>query len=355
MKKVLGFVFLSMVLSGICYADYNWASWYNQNPSITGNLSVGGWIKSLGNVDVGGKLTVTGTETVYSSSTFLGNGGTYTKDQVNTKHLNASSTWTLVGNGFIGSGGGTGVRGDASYLYIDNSIDMKRIGPEFIFENSSAGEDDYVMRAGDKADSWTLLQYVGDANPAIRRIRVDGVLNAIEFQPNTGLHVASMTATLFTLPGDMLVSSRPCATFEYFLNASSVTEITAGTWTIACGTGTLIGTSAWFNNVADTQGNNNRLTYVGPNTHKFRISVSGCLQTPSATATTPSIRIIKNGVFLNLAETSPYLSTQSKDTPFAVQTIGSLATNDYIEVQLTTDDSDDLAIDHMQVNIISGD
>lgn len=149
---------------------------------------------------------------------------------------------------------------------------------------------------------------------------------------------------------DITIASRPCAYFSYYLNGSSLTTINTGdTYELICGTGIILSISAWFNAVTDANGNDNRITYVGTNTHKFFISIDGCIRTNSATPSVPSIQVRENGTAIPFAENSPYLSVQNKDTSFSIGCIVELATNDYLELWATTDDGDDLLADHIQV------
>lgn len=151
---------------------------------------------------------------------------------------------------------------------------------------------------------------------------------------------------------DVSMSSRPVCTFSYWLWYSSITTInTAGVFELVCGTGTLISDSAWFNALPDRNGNNNKLTYAGTKAHKFQITITGCIESPSNT-TTPYFRIYKNGQWLNIVEVSPFISTLNKDVAFSMNTVTTLTNGDYIELYASSEDADDLALDHAQISII---
>ncbi len=135
------------------------------------------------------------------------------------------------------------------------------------------------------------------------------------------------------------------------MNGTSLTVITtADVYENLAGTSTLSSYSAWFNKDASLE---NKYEYVGPNTHKFKITVYGCLRTDAGTATIPHLAIYKNGSQSPGARISPYLSVQNQDTSFPVGCIEELATNDTIEVMITSNDGDDILGDHIQLIAIA--
>jgi hypothetical protein len=128
---------------------------------------------------------------------------------------------------------------------------------------------------------------------------------------------------------------------------SSVTVITTGeTYNLIAGTSSLNVQSAWFGTTNNAYGNANRLTYVGAKTHKFLIEASGCMQDTGIAASTGRLQVYKTGTPSGRIS-SNYFSIQDKLENFRVAYIVSLATNDYLELWVTTDDGDDINICQM--------
>ena len=202
--------------------------------------------------------------------------------------------------------------------------------------------------SGDTADSSINVLDVTATRNAV-------ITNNISSQQNISGKWFIATSTVQAY--DMLLTSAPVALFNYYLNASSLTIVrVANAYEVLCGTGTLDPVSAHFIGKPDVNGNNNRITCrYAKSVHKYLVTVNGCMQTNSSNPTTPSIQLRKNGVLASLAENSPYLSIQNKDTAFGLNTVIQLANNDYLEIYVTTDDGDDLLADHINISITTAD
>jgi hypothetical protein len=211
-----------------------------------------------------------------------------------------------------------------------------------------------LTSGGDGADTNAdiLFQYRDTGGTAnIGKIKSTG-----EWNVGLDAYKSTFTATGdWKFPADIIISSRPRAYFAYFLEGSSVHVNTAGQWDVLMGTGTLVedaGETAWFNAEADANGNNNRITYVGANTHQMQIIADGSFVDTEGGAAILHFRVTKNGTVIPLAEEdATSANVGSDDMEVALVCHTSMATDDYIELEYKTD-GDDPAVDHVQVSIV---
>lgn len=167
-------------------------------------------------------------------------------------------------------------------------------------------------------------------------------------------YIETLTVGDLTVTGNVDISSVPRAYFAYFLEGSSVYVNTAGVFAVLMGTGTLVEDnkeSAWFKTAADVHGNNNRVTYVGPNTHQMLIITDGSFIDTEGGAAALHFRVTKNGTAIPLAEadgTSANVGSDDIDVSIVCHT--EMATDDYIELEYKTD-GDDPAVDHVHLSI----
>lgn len=150
-------------------------------------------------------------------------------------------------------------------------------------------------------------------------------------------------------------SSQPIACLLYSHGGSTVTEINAGnTYELLCGTWAVQGVTAWFNAVTDANGNNNRLTYVGINIHKFKITLNGCLKQIDAGATTAIVKLYINDADASAdLRSSVSINNQNDDASVSLAYIVLLEANDVLEWWITTDDGDEIAGDWLQWNVFA--
>ena len=141
------------------------------------------------------------------------------------------------------------------------------------------------------------------------------------------------------------ITPSPMACMDWTLAGGSITTVnTAGVYELAAGTSALV-TSLLFEKKGDAG-----VTYTGEVTRAFLVVVSGCMGTQSVVATSPSVAIFKNGNKTPFV-TQFFLPTQLKSTAFAINGIVTLATGDYIDLRITSDDADDIAICGIQMTV----
>jgi hypothetical protein len=165
---------------------------------------------------------------------------------------------------------------------------------------------------------------------------------------NIGMGTSNPTTAL-EVTGDIFISSRPCGELTWLNNLSSITVITAGeTFELVAGTSSLSTQSAWFGTTTDAYGNQNRLTYTGAKTHKFLVEASGCMQDATADTSTGRLTIYKTGTVTGRVSSSYFPVLEN----FRVHTIISLATNDYLEVWVTTDNGNEVNVYQMTLTAV---
>jgi len=148
------------------------------------------------------------------------------------------------------------------------------------------------------------------------------------------------------------VTSFNYCSMGYYLNGSSVTDIpVANQYELICGTGTLL-VGSWFQTATDKNGNSNRLVYVGEDTRRFRVDVAINIRQADAGATRVMSTIYKNGTRCSCNRVAAStINAQNDETELFMAYSVSLATNDYIEVYVTTIDADSVKVGTMFVDI----
>jgi len=109
------------------------------------------------------------------------------------------------------------------------------------------------------------------------------------------------------------------------------------------------GTTAAMQNNNFTASTTNRLTYTGTTTLYFRVECTASMQTSGSGSSLVSLWLYKNAGAVTGAEIQRAVSTTADIGAGAVAAIVQLATNDYVELWVETDDGDDVQIDFGQL------
>lgn len=115
----------------------------------------------------------------------------------------------------------------------------------------------------------------------------------------------------------------------YFSTPAATTIATAGTFVKAAGTTTLLSGSSDF-----TMPSNNRLTYGGTVTKKFRVTVALSM-TLGAANEVLALRLAKNGTTIAATEIDRKTGASGDIGAAALTHLVELATNDYVEIWIT--------------------
>ena len=124
----------------------------------------------------------------------------------------------------------------------------------------------------------------------------------------------------------------------YFSSAASTT-LGAATPAKAAGT-----TAEMVSN-GFTASASNRLTYTGTTTLYFKVECTASMQTSGSGSSLVSLLLYKNAAAITGAEIQRAVSTTADIGAGAVSAIVQLATNDYVELWVESDDGDDVQID----------
>ena len=105
------------------------------------------------------------------------------------------------------------------------------------------------------------------------------------------------------------------------------------------------GTTAGMQNNNFTASTSNRLTYTGTTTLYFKVECTATMQTSGTAGCVGSLWLYKNAAAITGAEIQRSIATTADKGAAAVTAVVQLATNDYVELWVETDDGDDMQID----------
>lgn len=123
-----------------------------------------------------------------------------------------------------------------------------------------------------------------------------------------------------------------------YISTPASTTLSATTPAKAAGTTSSMG----LNGFSHTD---NRLTYTGTATRVFHITVSISAQHSGSGSTTFSLWLYKNAAAITGTEITRYISGTGDTGAGSTQALVSLATNDYVEMWVETDDGDDVELE----------
>jgi hypothetical protein len=160
MKRFIISMVALVGLVSISHSDYPWTTWYNQNPSVPGNLWIQTNVKFSGKLYGGaGGLFGDGTSKITmdaNNGVILSTKGFTTENTVKAKNIIVTSTSTLVGN--------VAMTGTLSVTSTINGLTVSGTSYEAIIRPNTGGYDDLVLMGS--GDSRSCLQ-LGD-NPINR-------------------------------------------------------------------------------------------------------------------------------------------------------------------------------------------
>ncbi len=309
---------------------------------LTDKDGVGIFVEDGGNVGIGTsnptvKLEVNGK---YLSNTAAVDTINVPNGQIKTKWLNVSSTSSFEQRVHSGFGLLHLNDTDTEIFFSDDLIQFQAgslqflVGTEATIDSIEIGSDDW--------DTLTIGTVIGNKVSTYTYSSGDW-----DFPGDVTI------AGDLTFSGDVIASSQPRAYFAYSLEGSSVYVNTADVYSVLMGTGTLIEDnkeSEWFYAAVDINGNLNRITYGGPNTHQMKIILTASFVDTEAGVMILHCSVTKNGTIIPLAEQDGTSTVQSDDIDIPIVCHTEMTTGDYIEIKYRTD-GDNPAVDHAQISI----
>lgn len=192
--------------------------------------------------------------------------------------------------------------------YVPTSLLTPLVNLDFRNNTLSGFRFRHSTNNTDSTGSFTLENFVADATTG-----------------TTFFTVSNAGAFTFNVP--VTLASKPYASLKMAANATATTVTTAGTYYKVAGTTTL-STSNLF-----TMPSNNRLT-IGT-TVDCQVNISGSFVDSGAGVTYDTFTIFKNGsIFTDIAPVA--INPMTSKESFALNTIISLASTDYIELFVTS-------------------
>lgn len=183
----------------------------------------------------------------------------------------------------------------------------------------------------------TKDQTIDYEDPPVERFRIDSY-------GNIGISSATPTAKL-EIAGDLKVSGITHNTYVFAGSSiTATTSITTDVFTTLANTFTEVidGESEWT--ILGSSA-----TYTGTNDRVIKVFAHGCGD--ASAATVASFALFQNGVKCDYCE-EHYDIANNVHQAIGIQGIFSISTNDIISLQVTTDDGDNINMDHVNISII---
>jgi hypothetical protein len=148
------------------------------------------------------------------------------------------------------------------------------------------------------------------------------------------------TPIMWTFPGDIIKNH--ASGLMYVSTGGTVTITTGGTYQKMLG-GAVDYTAAHLEDVNETT--NGRLTYIGTATKHFLVTINATIESGEANQEI-QIRVAENAASIAGSDQSQAYGAVNNHNTIATAYLVELATNDYIEVFITSDQDSDAIIVH---------